>query len=75
MMGYATRDYGLIAMATEGLNSGCSRKDAATEGFHWRFWHVSVASSMMAAAHGLVKLSWISSVVPTDSDRFRKLGG
>jgi hypothetical protein len=33
MMGYARRDYGLIGMATEELDSGCSRKDAATEAF------------------------------------------
>jgi hypothetical protein len=39
MMGYARRDYGLIGMATKELNSGCSRKDAATdhEAFNWRF--------------------------------------
>jgi hypothetical protein len=43
MMGYARRNYGSIGMATEELNSGYSRKDAATEAFHWRFRHVSVA--------------------------------
>jgi hypothetical protein len=43
MMGYARRDYGLIGKATEELNSGSSRKDAATEAFHWHFRHVSVA--------------------------------
>ena len=53
MMGYARRYYGLpvIGMATEELNSDYIRKDAAaTEGeaFHWRFRHVSVASSMVA---------------------------
>jgi hypothetical protein len=61
MMGYARRDYGLIGMATKELNSGCSRKDAATD--HEVNRHVSVASSVVAEwsprlCKALPALSW-----------------
>ena len=61
VMGYASRDYGFIGMATEELNSGCSRKNTATarqsEAFHWRARVRGVKHGRrVVAAHGFVKL-------------------